>query len=159
MKNTILKILTSGLSISILCLTGCGADPEITAFKNDLNTFCENIAQIDQSINSIDVTADNATVLALGYLDKADQEFKNFAELDFPEDYDYLEPLADEASAYMTEAVKSYHIIYSENGYDADMAAYAKENSARAAKRVQVILDVLQGEYEQSSSHTDVSGS
>lgn len=128
-------------------LAGCGSDPELTQFKNDLDTFCENVAELDESINNIDPEADNATTLALGYLDKLDKEFQNFAEMDFPEDYDYLEPLADEAGSYMTEAVKSYHSIYDNNTYDEDTDAYARENSARAFKRVQVILDVLQGEY------------
>ena len=47
---------------------------------------------------------------------KLDTSFQNFAELDFPTEFDYLESLADEASAYMTQAVESYHEAYSNGG-------------------------------------------
>lgn len=161
MKNKKNTVLTGLLAAAILC-AGCGADPEITQFKNDLDTFCENVAQLDESINNIDTESDNATALALGYLDKLDAEFQNFAEMDFPEDYDYLESLADEAGTYMSESVKSYHTLYESEEYDETTASYARENSARAFKRVQVILDVLQGEYtggdtNSGDAETDVS--
>ncbi len=48
----------------------------------------------------------------LGYLDQLDTSFQNFARLDFPTEFDYLESLADEASAYMTQRVESYHDAY-----------------------------------------------
>lgn len=143
-----------GALVSVLSFTGCGSDPEITQFKNDLNVFCENVAELDESINNIDAEAENASTLALGYLDKLDKEFQNFAEMDFPEQYDYLEPLADEAGSYMSEAVKSYHTLYESDTFDESTSAYANENSARAFKRVQVILDVLQGEYTTESTNT-----
>ena len=148
----------AGLMAATVLLSGCGTDPEITQFKNDLDNFCEKVAELDKSINSIDVEADNATSLALGYLDKLDAEFQKFAEMDFPKDYDYLESLADEAGTYMTESVKNYHNLYEAEEYDETTATYARENSARAFKRVQVILDVLQGEYTgQDTSSGDVS--
>lgn len=129
----------------VLSLSACGTDPAVTQFKNDLNTFCESVAELNDSINHIDADAENAPALAMDYLDKLDKSFQDFAEMDFPEDYDYLEPLADEAGAYMTEAVKNYHLAYEGETYDSSTAAYARENSARAFKRVQVILNVLQG--------------
>lgn len=159
MKNKKISVL-AGFIVTAALLAGCGADPETTQFKNDMETFCDNVAELDTAINNIDVENDNATSLALGYLDKLDIEFQNFAEMDFPEEYDYLESLADEAGNYMTEAVKSYHNLYEAEGYDEDTATYARENSARAFKRVQVILDVLQGEYvENEASDGDISAS
>lgn len=146
MKNKNFSVLAGILAAAAL-FAGCSADPEITQFKNDLDAFCENVAELDESINSIDVKSTDATTLALGYLDKLNVAFQQFAEMDFPEEYDYLESLADEAGDYMTEAVNSYHTLYEAESYDEDTAAYARENSARAFKRVQVILDVLQGEY------------
>lgn len=143
-----------GALTAVLTFAGCGSDPEIAEFKNDLNVFCENVAELDASINNIDPQAENASVLALGYLDKLDKEFQNFAEMDFPEQYDYLEPLADEAGTYMSEAVKNYHTLYESDTYNENTSAYARENSARAFKRVQVILDVLQGEYVAESADT-----
>lgn len=157
MKNKKASLL-AGLMVASALLTGCGADPEITQFKNDLDTFCENVAELDEAINDIDAEEENATSLALGYLDKLDIEFQNFAEMDFPEEYDYLESLADEAGAYMTESVASYHTLYEAEDFDEDTATYARETSARAFKRVQVIIDVLQGEYTgEDTSSGDVS--
>ena len=129
-----------------LTLTACGTDPEIIQFKNNMDSFCESVAQINDSINQIDAETDNASSLALAYLDQLDKAFSDFAEMDFPEDYAYLEPLAQEAGQYMQEAVENYHEAYADDDYDEETAEYARENSARAFKRVQVILDVLHGD-------------
>ena len=43
---------------------------------------------------------------------------QDFAALDFPTEFDYLESLADEASEYMTTAVESYHDAYDNGGYN-----------------------------------------
>ena len=58
--------------------------------------------------------------------------------------YDYLEKLSDEAYDYMTEAVNAYRKTYQEN-YTTSMEEYAQENYKRAYKRVQIIIDVLNG--------------
>lgn len=150
MKRKILMLMS--ILTATTLLMGCGTDPEITQFKNDLDAFCERIAKLDESINDIDVESEDATALALGYLDKLDVEFQDFAEMDFPEDYDYLESLADEAGTYMKESVTSYHTLFEAEEYDEDTAQYAREASARAFKRVQVIIDVLQGEYTPDTS-------
>ena len=133
-------------------LTSCGADPAITQFKKDMDDFCETVAELNESINKIDAGADNAPALALRYLDQLDEAFQDFADMDFPKDYDYLESVADEAGEYMSEAVRSYHVAYADDGYDEATAAYARENSARAFKRVQVILDILHGKTPETSS-------
>ena len=72
----------------------------------------------------------NATDELLGYLDQLDSAFQDFAALDFPTEFDYLESLADEASEYMTTAVESYHDAYDNGGYNQLTADYAKENYA-----------------------------
>ncbi len=143
MKRKIFPLLAGILTAA--ALTACGTDPALTQFKKDIDSFCDSVAEINESINNIDAEADNATGLALDYLDDLDRQFQYFAELDFPEEYDYLEDLADEAGEYMKEAVQSYHEAYASESYDENTAAYARENSARALKRLQIILDVLQG--------------
>lgn len=143
MKKKIVPVLAGILMI--MSLTACGADPEIAQFKKNMDEFCASVAGINESINNIDAEADNSATLALEYLDQLNQQFQNFAAMDFPEEYDYLENLADEAGEYMNEAVESYHSAYADEGYDEETAAYARENSARAFKRVQVILDILHG--------------
>lgn len=135
-----------------LILTGCSSeDPAMSRFTKELNDFCDSLKDIDADMNQItNITADEAGLAAaredlLFHLDRLDDEFSKFANIDFPADYDYLEQYADEASDYMTEAVKSYHTVYEDN-YTVSMEEYAQENYSRAYKRVQIILDVLHGE-------------
>lgn len=141
------KLIIFTLICVLLC--GCSEKPAInTKFENEINTFCTNISDIDAAINEIDnITADEAGLQAatselLGYLDLLDDEFKKLASIDFPTEYDYLENIADQASDYMTEAVKSYHTTYEDN-YTESMEDYAKENYSRAYKRLQYILNTL----------------
>ena len=139
------KLIAMGLLISVL-LTGCGQDPKMVAFKNEIDNFCTQISEIDTSINNIDAQSEGAAKELLGYLDELDMDFQHFAEIDFPEEFDYLESIADEASSYMTEAVKNYHEAYGGDSYNEAAAQYAKENYSRAYKRVQIIITFLHGE-------------
>lgn len=143
------KIVLFTLMCILLC--GCGQSPAVnTKFETDINTFCTNVSDIDLAINQItNQTVDekgleSATAELLSYLDLLNDEFKKLASIDFPEEYDYLEAVADEASDYMSEAVKSYHTTYEDN-YTESMEAYAKENYSRAYKRLQYILNTLNG--------------
>lgn len=158
MINYIYELLFGGVFlkklviISLLCitLTACGNSTNTmnTKFENEINTFCTNVSDIDAAINGItNITADEAglktaTTQLLGYLDLLNDEFKKLSNIDFPEEYDYLETIADQASDYMTEAVKSYHTTYEDN-YTESMEDYAKENYSRAYKRLQYILNSL----------------
>lgn len=143
MKKT--KIILPILALTML-LTACGKDPELTRFRKDIDDFCTSISEIDTSINNIDAQSDTATSELLEYLDELDSQFQVLAESDFPEEFDYLESLADEASEYMTEAVSSYHEAYSNGSYNEYTAEYAKENYSRAYKRIQIIIAFLHGE-------------
>lgn len=143
------KIVLFTLMCILLC--GCGQSPAVnTKFETDINTFCTNVSDIDIAINQItgqtvdEKGLETATAELLSYLDLLNDEFKKLASIDFPEEYDYLEAVADEASDYMSEAVKSYHTTYEDN-YTESMEAYAKENYSRAYKRLQYILNTLNG--------------
>lgn len=139
-KYQILCLLTA------IGLTGCGKDPELLNFQTVIDDFCTGISEIDTSINNIDTASDNYTQELLGYLDELNEEFQNFAEVDFPEEYDYLEGLADEAGEYMSEAVSSYHEAFSNDSYNEYIADYALQNYSRAYKRIQIIIAFLHGE-------------
>ena len=152
MKNK-LQLIAATIFVS-LSLAGCGEDPQLTQFKDEIETFCTNISNLDTSINSIDASSDTASEELLGYLDELDAEFQKLAAIDFPEEFDYLENLSDEASEYMTEAVSNYHTVYSGAAYDETTAAYAHENYSRAYKRVQVIITFLHGETPQDADLT-----
>lgn len=129
-----------------ILLTACGEDPELTQFRKNVDDFCDKISEIDQGMNNIDAEADGAVGEFLGYLDDLDLIFQSFARLDFPEEFDYLEATADEASQYMTTAVESYHEAYSNGSYNEYTANYAYENYSRAYKRIQIIISFLHGE-------------
>lgn len=130
----------------VFFFSACGSDPELSRFKEEMDAFCTSISEIDTSINEVDAESEQAIEEVLLLLDKLDEEFKKFAELDFPEEFDYLESLADESSEYMTEAVTHYHESYSNDSYNEYLAEYAQENYARAYKRVQIIIAFLHGE-------------
>jgi len=130
----------------LLGLAGCGSSAETAAFREDVESFCTSLSELNESINNINAEDENASVVLLGYLDELDTRFQELAAMEFPEDYAYLEPLADEAASYMSESVSSYHTAYEGEIYDAEQAEYAKENSARAFKYVQYLLAYLRGE-------------
>lgn len=142
------KILLAGICLLMLC--GCGGNPIDAKFNGEINEFCDNVSSIDARINAINVEAEESSIRyatsdLLSCLDELEVEFMKFSNIDFPEEFDYLEDMAKEAGTYMTEAVASYHKAY-ENGYNENMEVYARENYSRACKRVQVILALLRGE-------------
>lgn len=152
LKKKILTIMTGILTI--LMLTACGKDPKLTQFKGEIDDFCTKISDIDTAINNLDAQSETATEDLLGYLDELDTAFQDFAALDFPEEFDYLESIADEAGEYMKQAVESYHDAYGNGGYNQLIADYAKENYARAYKRIQIIITFLHGEQPEDVNLT-----
>lgn len=144
MKNKVLLLL-SALAV-IFCLTGCGEDPKLTRFKNDIEDFCQEIAAIDADMNNIDASEETSKDELLDCLDRLDQSFKVLAQISIPEEFSYMKDLTAEASAYMSTAVESYHEAYSGNSFNEYTAEYAYENYERACKRVNVILKLLHGE-------------
>lgn len=135
--------------IMALLLTGCGEDPELTQFKVNFENFCINLSTLDTSINNIDAESENATDELLGYIDQMDEQFEALAALDFPEEFQYLEELSEEASEYMSEAAASYRKAYADDTFDQSMSDYAYKNYKRAYKRIQIILIYLHGDEPQ----------
>lgn len=144
MKNKVRTLIAAVFAAFLL--TACGEDPELVQFRKNIDDFCSRISEIDSGMNSINAEADGAVTEFLGYLDELDLLFQSFAKLDFPEEFDYLEPTADEASQYMTTAVESYHEAYSNGSYNEYTAEYAYGNYSRAYKRIQIIISFLHGE-------------
>lgn len=144
MKKRIVTVFVALLTA--MTLTACGEDPELSKFQSRMDDFCDKIVEIDHSINEIDPNSETAVDSLMKNLDELDQVFRGFGELDFPEKFDYLESIADEASSYMTDAVKSYHDAYSNGSYNEYTAEYAEDLYARAYKRVNIIISFLHGE-------------
>ena len=139
-------LLLFAVLVIAISATGCGEDPKLEKFRNDMDSFCQDILEIDTNINNIDASSESARDELLGYLDQLDQSFKVLADMSVPEEFSYIEELADEASSYMTTAVASYHEAYSNNSYNEYTAEYARENYERACKRVTVMIKLLHGE-------------
>ena len=141
------KLILISISTILFLLCGCGNNTALTKFKSEIDVFCTNVSTLDNSMNKVDASTNNAKNELLAYLDQLDTQFIQFSELDFPKEFDYLEHLADEASQYMTEAVIYYHKAFeAKNGYDESFVEYAFENYSRALKRVQIIITFLHGE-------------
>ena len=158
MKKKTALLLTTLLTCTFL-LTGCGEDKELTQFKKDMDNFCTKISEIDTSINGIDADSDNAVEELLTHLDELKVTFNEFAKFDFPEEFDYLESIAQEASDYMDTAVSSYHDAYSNDSYNEYTAEYAQGNYSRAYKRIQIIISFLHGETPEDVDITTVEDS
>ena len=62
MKTKLLTLLSSVLFC--LALTGCGEDPKMTKFQNDIDSFCSQVAEIDAGINAIDAQSETASDLS-----------------------------------------------------------------------------------------------
>lgn len=144
MKNKFRMLIAAALAA--ILLTACGEDPELVQFRKSVDDFCSKISEIDSGMNNIDAEADSAVSEFLRYLDDLDHLFRTFAQLDFPEEFDYLEDTADEASQYMSTAVQSYHEAYSNGSYNEYTAEFAYGNYSRAYKRIQIIISFLHGE-------------
>jgi len=135
-------------------LTACGEDPRLAQFRKNMDDFCTKVSEIDTDINKIDAQADNAVSELLAYLDDLDVVFQSFARLDFPEEFDDLEILADRSSQYMTEAVKNYHEAYRNNSYNEHTAEYARQYYSRAYKQIQIIISYLHGDIPDDADLT-----
>lgn len=149
MKDKVCLLLA--VVLTAVLLTACGEDPKLAQFRNNIESFCTKVSEIDTSINSIDAQSDNAVAELLSNLDELDSVFQSFAELDFPEEFDYLEEVADKSSEYMSIAVSSYHEAYSNNTYNKYTGDYAKENYSRAYKCIQIIITFLHGDRPDDS--------
>lgn len=159
-KNiTILLAMGVCAAISMTACNNNNSDntEELQAFRTQVDSFCMSIATADSNINAIDTNSEGYEQVILTELDNLDTNFKNFAALDFPSDYDYLESLADEASTYMNTAVISYHDVfeneYSDEAFDSKYN-YATENYSRAYKRIQIIVTFLNGEISEDVTVT-----
>ncbi len=146
MKLPIMKPLVLLCCLCFLWMTGCGKDPEMDSYKENMNQFFENISYFDNAINSIDPNSETAVSDLLSLLDSMTVSFSQMAELSVPKVFNGVEELADEASEYMSEAVSLYHQAFEEGSFDEYVAEAAKENYDRANLRLQYIISILHGE-------------
>lgn len=126
-------------------LWGCGKDQALENYKKEMTVFYDNYTAESEGIEAIEPTTETAVEDLLTKLDKIDAEFTAMAELEVPEQFSAVESLADEAAAYMTEAVALFHQAYENEESDESFIPLAGESYQRAIKRVQYIGDILMG--------------
>ena len=149
------------MCVSLLCglwLAGCGEDEQLTAYQEDMNTFFEHIAEIDDGMNAIaiDTSADDATKRKqlLSYLDQLQAEITWMAELETPDQFSAVDSLADEADENMQQAVALYHNAYEAEVFDDVTAQVARQYYDRANLRIQYIIMILHGEIPEGEGIT-----
>lgn len=159
--SAMLVLLCLGVLIG---MTGCGRDPELENYKENMNTFFESVASYDISINAIDPTSEDAVAQLLTLLDNMSASFTQMAELTVPQVFIGVEQLADEADEYMKEAVALYHQAFEAEVFDENIEEAAQENYSRANLRIQYILSILHGDipeeiitYEETPDATEQS--
>ena len=140
--------------LSALFLTGCGKDEALDEYQANMETFFNNIIEINDNMNSIDVTGEGYIDEILGYLDALDEEVAWMAELEVPEEFSAVESLADEASENMAQAVSYYHLAYEGDEYNADVESAAGEYYDRANTIIQYIITILHGEIPEGDGVT-----
>lgn len=139
-----IKVKIMLLSVFAFVLAGCGQKEELEIYKTNMNQFFENIRLIDSSINAIDPNSETSTAELLSLLDSMDTSFAQMAALEVPDGFPGVDELADDASAYMSEAVSYYHQAY-EGEYDASYADVAYQNYEQANIRFQYIVSIIHG--------------
>ena len=162
-----IRIRAITILMSALLLSACGKtaetapDEELTQFRTTVDAFCQKVAETDTKINSINTTGSDPSVYTaeiIENLNDLNTAFTNFAAVDFPSQYDYLEHLADEAADYMSQAVTGYTRVYSDSSLSADQMQTefdsATEYYDAAFKRIKVIMTFLNGETSEDANVT-----
>ena len=145
------KLLVAAL-ISIFCLSGCGKDAELEKYNENMTAFTENVTDIKLRMEEIDTASEDAVSELLDCLDELQIQFELLAEMEVPQKFASVESLADEASAYMTEAVSLYHDVFEAEEYNEATADVAVQNYDRAMTRLSYISTLLQGELPEGDN-------
>lgn len=138
--------------VFMLFLSGCGESKELSEYRTAFDNFCTDVAELDVSINNIDASLEESAAQLLGFLDELNVEFQELAALDVPEEFSYMEHLADEASENMTLAVENYHLAFESEIYDADAANIAFQYYERAYKRIRYMITFMHGDVPEDEN-------
>lgn len=147
-----IKVLLFTALMTAFFLGGCGKDAELEEYKENMTAFTENVTDIKLRMEEIDTSSEDAVSNLLGCLDELQVQFENLAQMEVPQKFASVESLADEASAYMTEAVTLYHDVFEAEEYDEATAGVAVQNYDRAMTRLSYISTLLQGELPEGEN-------
>ena len=139
------------LLLSMLLFTGCGEKEELTIFEENMKNFYTEVSNIENAIAEIDASSENAVDTLLINMEEMAASFQNLANMDVPMEFISIEELADDASAYMDEAVRLYSEAYEEDYVSDALVQAATENYESAMKRINYIAILLQGEIPEGA--------
>ncbi len=143
------------LGILVVFLTGCGEkDEAIENYKNSMEEILGEIKAIDGEINSLDPENENSMSSLMVDLDKLDEEFKKMAALEYPEGFEQIAKLANDASADMSASVSRFHDAY-DGEYNEVAQAEGYDLYQDANQKLRVLIQVLRGEYNNSEEASE----
>ena len=144
--------------MSMLVFTGCGEKEELTVYEENMKNFYAEISEIENAIAEIDESSENAVNTLLINMEEMAACFQPLANMDVPEEFISIEELADDASAYMDEAVRLYSEAYEEDYVSDALVQAATENYESAMKRINYIAALLQGEIPEGATVVEGDG-
>ncbi len=150
--------LLIGLMMSTLLFTGCGEKEELTVYEENMKNFYAEISEIENDIAEIDESSENAVNTLLINMEEMAACFQTLANMEVPEEFISIEELADDASAYMDEAVRLYSEAYEEDYVSDALVQAATENYESAMKRINYIAVLLQGEIPEGATVVEGDG-
>ena len=143
--------MKKGICLLLVCCSfifaACGKDKQLENYKQEVEQFNQRISEAVTTMDHIDTSSETAQSDLLACLDTMDQEFQHFADLEVPSKFENVASLADEATGYMSEAVRLYHEVFEADGVLEEKANAANENYNRAMKRISYISSLLQGDF------------
>ena len=146
------------LLVSMFVFTGCGEKEELTAFENDMKNFYDEVSAIESAISQIDASSETAVDNLLVNMEEMAACFQTLANIEVPMEFISIEELADDASAYMDEAVRLYSEAYEEDYVSDALVQAATENYESAMKRINYIAVLLQGEIPEGATVVEGDG-
>ena len=150
--------LLIALMMSMLLFTGCGEKEELTVYEENMKNFYAEISEIENAIAEIDESSENAVNTLLINMEEMAACFQTLANMEVPEEFISIEELADDASAYMDEAVRLYSEAYEEDYVSDALVQAATENYESAMKRINYIAVLLQGEIPEGATVVEGDG-
>lgn len=150
--------LLIALMMSMLVFTGCGEKEELTVYEENMKNFYAEISEIENAIAEIDESSENAVNTLLINMEEMAACFQTLANMEVPMEFISIEELADDASAYMDEAVRLYSEAYEEDYVSDALVQAATENYESAMKRINYIAALLQGEIPEGATVVEGDG-
>ena len=146
------------LIINMMLLAGCGENEELTVFEENMKNFYTEVSNIENAIAEIDASSENAVETLVINMEEMAACFQSLAQMEVPMEFISVEELAEDASAYMDEAVRLYSEAYEEDYVSDSLIQAATENYESAMKRVKYIAILLQGEIPEGATVVEGDG-